>query len=179
MRRLFFGILLLGIILACKDETRENPPLAGSYFIRANPWKFYFVKEDGNSAIGLQPGAALPTTEMLPDGEFRQAYVPEDYEEGEVAYLYNGNSNRVGYDQEKGLYWWSTSVPGNEYVTESEFYVHFNRTDIDTVRVKFKFTYGEVDGGDMYAEIAELYYNGTLVIKNDDYIDSDGIRIKK
>ena len=35
-------LLSLVCLFACKDETRENPPLKGDAFWLANPWKFYF-----------------------------------------------------------------------------------------------------------------------------------------
>lgn len=48
----------------------------------------------------------------------------------------------------------------------------FNHTDIDTGKAKLEFVYAEVDGGDTYAKIAELYYNEILVIKNEGYISN-------
>lgn len=179
MVKFAYIFLLMGMLWACKDETRENPPLKGNYFTRANPWKFYFVDAEGKSAIRLKPGAVLPTTDLRDGGAFEQAFVPEDFPETNISYLYNHNSNDVMYDADKGLYYWKTLIPGNEYVTNSEFYVHFNRTDIDTVRVKFKFIYDGVVGGSFVADITEMYYNEILVIKNDDYVSEEGIFIRK
>lgn len=176
--KLLHLLILIGLCLSCKDETRENPPLKGDYFIRGNPWKFYFTDQEGNSAIKLKPGAILPTTDTQQANEFQQAFVPDNYEENATPYTYNGNFNNVGFDQEKGLYYWMTGIPGNNYITDNEFYVHYNRMDTDTIRVKFRFS-NEGDFADPLATITELYYNENLVIKNDNYISGDGIFIQK
>ncbi|MFR3329500.1 MAG: hypothetical protein ACLTSL_04980 [Odoribacter splanchnicus] len=57
-------LLLLSLVclFACKDETRENPPLKGDAFGLANPWKFYFVDAEGKSVLRLKAGAVLPLT---------------------------------------------------------------------------------------------------------------------
>ena len=44
-------LLSLVCLFACKDETRENPPLKGDAFWLANPWKFYFVDAEGKSVL--------------------------------------------------------------------------------------------------------------------------------
>ena len=89
-------------------------------------------------------------------------------------------SNSVGYDHEKGLYYWRTSVPGNIGVTPSRFYVRFDRNDVDTVRVLFKFTSGAAVGGDgIEVSVREMYYNDRLIIKNSDYSREEGIVIMK
>ena len=51
-------LLSLVCLFACKDETRENPPLKGDAFWLANPWKFYFVDAEGKSVLRLKAGAA-------------------------------------------------------------------------------------------------------------------------
>lgn len=177
--KLLYVICGLLMLWACQDETRENPPLKGNYFLRANPWKFYFVDGEGKSVLSMRPGSVLPTTDFQREDGFQQGYIPEDYLEDSRSYLYNGNSNSVGFDAGKGLYYWMTTVPGYEYVKENEFYVHFNRTDIDTVRVKFRFITEGVIGGDMWAGITEMYYNGVLVIRNDESISGEGILVRK
>lgn len=179
--RSFILILLCFILTACQDETRENPPMRGHAFIAANPWLFYFVDGEGKSAIGLQPGAALPTTELERNNGFQQEFVPDHFNEAahDQHYLYNGNCNSIGYNANKGLYYWMTTIPGNEYQTRNEVYVHFNQTDVDTLRVKFRFIYDDVIGGDMAVEVSELYYNGKLIIKNGNYALPEGIIIKK
>ena len=138
-------LLSLVCLFACKDETRENPPLKGDAFWLANPWKFYFVDAEGKSVLRLKAGAVLPLTGMEVPGD--PEVIPADFvpdRSGE----YNYKHNSVGYDHEKGLYYWRTSVPGNIGVTPSRFYVRFDRNDVDTVRVLFKFTSGAAVGGD-------------------------------
>lgn len=179
MVRWFYIALLSALLLACKDETRENPPLQGNYFLRANPWKFYFLDEEGKSAIAMIAGAPLPTTENGTSANYKPFYLPGHFEEGAASYSYNDGLNSVGYNAERGLYYWTTYIPGYENIKESEIYVHFSASDIDTLRVKFRFLHGDIDGGDTFVEIAELYYNNTLVIKNDGYADPAGIFIEK
>jgi len=73
-----------------------------------------------------------------------------------------------------------TSVPGNIWVTPSRFYVRFDRDDVDTVRVLFKFTSGAAVGGDgIEVSVREMYYNDRLIIKNSDYSREEGIVIMK
>lgn len=179
--RLFILIILCFILATCQDETRENPPIQGHQVLAANPWQFYFVDAEGKSAINLNPGAVLPTTDFNRTTGFQQEFVPENFDEAahDHYYLYNGNSNSIGYNEEKGLYYWMTTIPGYEYSTQNEFYVHFNQTDTDTLRVKFKFIYEGVIGGDKVVQVTELYYNGKLIIKNDNYSSPEGIIIKK
>ena len=99
---------------------------------------------------------------------------------GMTAGEYNYKHNSVGYDHEKGLYYWRTSVPGNIGVTPSRFYVRFDRNDVDTVRVLFKFTSGAAVGGDgIEVSVREMYYNDRLIIKNSDYSREEGIVIMK
>lgn len=173
----YLFILSLVCLFACSDETRENPPLKGDYFLLANPWKFYFVDADGKSMFRLKAGAILPVTGMeIPD---YPEIVPADFVSGQSG-EYTYKHNRVGYDDEKELYYWQTSVPGNFWVTQSRFFVRFDRNDIDTVRVLFKFTPGEAVGGNGVGVIVrEMYYNDRLIIKNDDYASEEGILIQK
>jgi len=56
-------LLSLVCLFACKDETRENPPLKGDAFWLANPWKFYFVDAEGKSVLRLKAGGC-----PAPDG---------------------------------------------------------------------------------------------------------------
>ena len=101
-------LLSLVCLFACKDETRENPPLKGDAFWLANPWKFYFVDAEGKSVLRLKAGAVLPLTGMEVPGD--PEVIPTDFvpdRSGE----YNYKHNSVGYDHEKGLYYWRTSVP--------------------------------------------------------------------
>ena len=110
-------LLSLVCLFACKDETRENPPLKGDAFWLANPWKFYFVDAEGKSVLRLKAGAVLPLTGMEVPGD--PEVIPTDFvpdRSGE----YNYKHNSVGYDHEKGLYYWRTSVPGNIWVTPSQ-----------------------------------------------------------
>ena len=170
-------LLSLVCLFACKDETRENPPLKGDAFWLANPWKFYFVDAEGKSVLRLKAGAVLPLTGMEVPGD--PEVIPTDFvpdRSGE----YNYKHNSVGYDHEKGLYYWRTSVPGNIGVTPSRFYVRFDRNDVDTVRVLFKFTSGTAVGGDgIEVSVREMYYNDRLIIKNSDYSREEGIVIMK
>lgn len=173
----YLFILSLVCLFACSGETRENPPFKGDYFLMANPWKFYFVDADGKSMLRLKAGAILPVTGMeVPD---YPEIVPADFVSGQSGeYTYKHNS--VGYDDEKGLYYWTTSVPGNFWVTQSRFFVRFDRNDIDTVRVLFKFTPGEAVGGNgIGVTVREMYYNDRLIVKNDDYASDEGILIQK
>ncbi len=62
-------LLSLVCLFACKDETRENPPLKGDAFWLANPWKFYFVDAEGKSVLRLKAGAVLPLTGMEVPGD--------------------------------------------------------------------------------------------------------------
>lgn len=171
--------IFIGLLFSCKDETRENPPLKGDYFVQSNLWKFYFVDEEGNSKIHLKAGQILPTTEMQPSVYFRPSIIPEGYKDNGESYLYNENANSIGFDPETGLYFWTTAIPGYQYLTAHTFYVHFNHTDIDTIDVKFQFLYENITGGDFTTQIKELRYNGTLVVKNNQYMNKDGIYIQK
>ena len=170
-------LLSLVCLFACKDETRENPPLKGDAFWLANPWKFYFVDAEGKSVLRLKAGAVLPLTGMEVPGD--PEVIPADFvpdRSGE----YNYKHNSVGYDHEKGLYYWRTSVPGNIWVTPSRFYVRFDRNDVDTVRVLFKFTSdASVWGDGIEVSVREMYYNDRLIIKNSDYSREEGIVIMK
>ena len=179
--RLSILIILCFILANCQDETRENPPLKGYQISVPNSWQFYFVNEEGKSAINLNPGAVLPTTDLDRTTGFQQEFVPDHFDETahDHFYLYNGNHNSIGYDEEKGLYYWKTTIPGYEYSTQNEFYVHFNQTDTDTLRAKFKFISEGVIGGDKIPQVTELYYNGKLIIKNGNYSSPEGIIIKK
>lgn len=179
--KLFCLFCLLVVFVSCKDETRENEPLRESRFFRANPWKFYFLDSEGNDMLSLSAGSVLPTSDFEQSTVFQQAYIPDNFDEDveHRYYLYNGNGNSVGFDENKGHYYWTTEVPGYENVVRHEFYVHFTSVDIDTISVRFKFVHEDVVGGDSYANITELFYNGQLVIKNDDYINGDGIFIQK
>lgn len=91
-------LLSLVCLFACKDETRENPPLKGDAFWLANPWKFYFVDAEGKSVLRLKAGAVLPLTGMEVPGD--PEVIPTDFvpdRSGE----YNYKHNSVGYDHEK------------------------------------------------------------------------------
>ena len=170
-------ILSLVCLFACRDETRENPPLKGDSFLLANPWKFYFVDAERKSVFRLKAGAVLPLSGMeVPDDP---EVIPADFIPGQ-SQEYSYKQNSVGYDNEKGLYYWRTSIPGNIWVTPSRFYVRFDRNDVDTVRVFFKFTPGAAAGGDgIEVTVREMYYNDRLIIKNGDYTSEEGIVIKK
>ena len=177
--KVFYLFIVICLSFSCKDETRENPPLKGDCFLLGNPWKFYFVDKERKSIIGLKAGQILPTTEIQPSPYFRPSTIPEGYENNGKSYFYNGNANTIGFEPETGLYFWTTVIPGYEYLTNHSFYIHFNHTDIDTVEVKFRFQYEDVYGGDFTAQVKELRYNGTLVIKNNEYMDKAGIYIQK
>lgn len=93
----------MGLILwDCKNETRDNTPLIGNYYTQANPYKFYFVNEEGKDMLKLISGAELPTT-LFDFTESTMSFVfPEDSGVSNH-YSYNNLCNSVGYDSEQGL----------------------------------------------------------------------------
>ena len=83
-------LLSLVCLFACKDETRENPPLKGDAFWLANPWKFYFEDAEGKSVLRLKAGAVLPLTGMEVPGD--PEVIPADFvpdRSGEYNYKHN------------------------------------------------------------------------------------------
>ena len=78
--------------------------------------RVYFVDAEGKSVLRLKAGAVLPLTGMEVPGD--PEVIPADFvpdRSGE----YNYKHNSVGYDHEKGLYYWRTSVPGNRHTSDN------------------------------------------------------------
>jgi len=179
----FIGIVgLLVMCLACQDETRENPPLRGNYFVQGNPWKFYFVNEEGRDILSLLPGSKLPTSYLeYYNGEKTLEILPEEGLSYPLDYYsYNGNHNYIGYDADKGMHYWSTSLEGYIWVPDHEFYVGITLSDQDTIRVHYEFDTESCIGGDVCPDPRQVYYNGKMVIRNGEYLNGkEGIVIVK
>lgn len=172
----FVIICLLFVVNACSDGG-DSIPKTGDYFVRANPWLFYFVDGEGNDLLSLKQGSVLPMVYEEKGG--KPQIVPENVDE-DKSYSYKGNQHTVGYDSRVGKHFWTTSISGNQGYVDKKLYVVFNETEIDSIQVKFKFYREGCVGGDgICVDIVRLDYNNTTVIKNDDYVSGKGIWITR
>ena len=169
--RMVLASLIPLFFTACdKDWYDSVPGGKEGLFARANTVRFYYVDGNGNGLIFPNDSTSFPVsclkiTDNPPNPgnilhlEFSVAY--------SSAFHYNMYQDRVVYDEEEGMYCYSTHAPGDERFSNYVFYVYFDGV-YDTMDVTYRYTNKGIIGGDWYAEIFSWKFNGKHIYSDDD-----------
>ena len=160
-------LLFLILMTTSSCDKQEEIPATGEPFGRANSLKFYFSNENSNDLLNLKDNPLLPVTY---ETNFSIPEQPSAIDT--LQYYYCGEE--IKFDTKSRYYYWNTTIPGKQGYRKNQFYVRLSEKDIDTMDVEFSFVRGKgLVGGDVYAYIDKLYYNGKLIMEecqNCDYL---------
>jgi len=152
------SIIVFSIFIISCEEESETVPKTGEPFYRGNTVKFFYSDNNGVDLLDLRNNVILPISfeDTIPT-------VESPSQNDTLNYYYDGGT--IKYDSELERYYWTTLIYGKRGYKKHQFYVKISETDIDTFDVEFTYTTEGVIGGEYYAYIDKLFYNGTLIMQ--------------
>lgn len=153
--KLIFASFCIALTSCNSDEITKN----GEPFARANQLQFYYSSDTNTDLLNLNNNSILPIT-------YEKSYIPSTLPPIIDPLRYDYVGGVIKYNSEIKKYYWNTVITGKQGNQKNRIFVRISEKDADTLDVTFKFTKGAIDGGNgTYAYIDKLYYNGTLILK--------------
>jgi len=171
--RIVLICLMVIFLTACNKDNadwRDSVP-DGEYFLRGNTVRFYYVDGKGKGLINPDDSTSFPIScEIIqanpptPGNPINSGLYLDRYHS-----YYNQNRDKVEYDPEEGLYFFSTIVPGDQKSSNYVFYIYFSGA-YDTMNLTYRYTNKDIIGcgGGWYAKIHSWKFNGKHIYSDDD-----------